>query len=251
MLGGPVIGGAITQGSHGSGSSGSTSRSALLTIPVALRRVDESYGPRSAPDVVGLALVTGAALGIVWGLVRGNSAGWGSVEVIAALAAGALLAVAFVVWERRAAAPMLPMGLFASRPFSSGNAGGLLPVHVALRRGVLHGAVPPDRPAPRPARRRHPAAAVDGDVVHRRADHRRAGLARRRAPVRGRRAAAAGGRDGVDRADRRTRRRLLAAGGAAHDRGLRGVDGDARAAERGRELGVRRRASARHRGRST
>ena len=122
VLGGPVVGGAITQGIAWQWIFWINVPIGLLTIPVVLRRVDESYGPRSAPDIGGLALVTGAALGIVWGLVRGNSAGWGSVEVIASLAVGALLAVAFVLWEPRAAEPMLPMGLFASRPFSSGNA---------------------------------------------------------------------------------------------------------------------------------
>ena len=122
VLGGPVIGGAITQGIAWQWIFWINVPIGLLTIPVVLRRVDESYGPRSAPDIAGLALVTGAALGIVWGLVRGNSAGWGSVEVIASLAVGALLAVAFVLWERRTAEPMLPMRLFASRPFSSGNA---------------------------------------------------------------------------------------------------------------------------------
>jgi EmrB/QacA subfamily drug resistance transporter len=121
VLAGPVIGGAITQGIAWQWIFWINVPIGLLTIPVVLRRVDESYGPRSAPDVPGLALVTGAALGLVWALVRGNSAGWGSVEVIAALAVGALLAVAFVLWERRAAEPMLPMALFASRPFSSGN----------------------------------------------------------------------------------------------------------------------------------
>jgi len=64
----------------------------------------------------------GAALGLVWGLVRGNAAGWGSVEVISALAAGATFAVAFVLAELRARAPMPPMRLFRSRTFSSGNA---------------------------------------------------------------------------------------------------------------------------------
>ncbi len=122
VLGGPVIGGAITQGIAWQWIFWINVPIGLLTIPVVLRRVDEGYGPRSAPDIAGLALVTGAALGIVWGLVRGNSAGWGSVEVIASLAVGVLLAVAFVLWERRTAEPMLPMGLFASRPFSSGNA---------------------------------------------------------------------------------------------------------------------------------
>ncbi|HUA71187.1 MAG TPA: MFS transporter [Solirubrobacteraceae bacterium] len=123
VLGGPVIGGAITQGIAWQWIFWLNVPIGLLTIPFVLRRVQESYGPRSAPDVVGLTLVTGAALGIVWGLVRGNSAGWGSAEVIAALAAGVVLTVAFVIWERRTAEPMLPMRLFASRPFSSGNAG--------------------------------------------------------------------------------------------------------------------------------
>ena len=36
----------------------------------------------------GLVLVTGAALGLVWGLMRGNSAGWSSLEVAAALGGG-------------------------------------------------------------------------------------------------------------------------------------------------------------------
>jgi len=122
VLGGPVIGGAITQGIAWQWIFWINVPIGLLTIPVVFRRVDESYGPRTAPDVGGLALITGAAVGIVWALVRGNSAGWGSVEVLTSLVVGASLAVAFVLWERRTAEPMLPMGLFASRPFASGNA---------------------------------------------------------------------------------------------------------------------------------
>jgi len=82
----------------------------------------ESFGPPAGFDFRGLGLVSGAALGLVWGLVRGNAAGWGSVEVVAALAAGAALAVGFVLAELRAPAPMLPMRLFRSRAFSAGNA---------------------------------------------------------------------------------------------------------------------------------
>lgn len=122
VLGGPVLGGAITQGIAWPWIFWVNVPIGLLTIPVLLRRVDESHGPRTAPDLAGLALITGAAVGIVWGLVRGNSAGWGSAEVLVALAAGAALAVGFVAWERRTAQPMLPMSLFASRRFSSGNA---------------------------------------------------------------------------------------------------------------------------------
>jgi hypothetical protein len=58
----------------------------------------------------------------VWGLARGNAAGWGSAETVSTLAAGAVAAVAFGAWQRRATAPMLPPRLFGSRAFSSGNA---------------------------------------------------------------------------------------------------------------------------------
>jgi hypothetical protein len=69
-------------------------------------------------------LVTVAALGLVWGLVRGNTAGWGSPEVAGALAGGVVAAVAFVAWELRTPEPMLPMRLFRSRAFAAGNAAG-------------------------------------------------------------------------------------------------------------------------------
>jgi len=119
---GPVLGGAITQGIAWQWIFWVNVPIGLLTIPLALRRLEESYGPRAALDLPGVALGTGAALGLVWGLVRGSSAGWTSPEVAGALAAGAVLAVAFTGWELRARAPMLPMRLFAIRGFAAGNA---------------------------------------------------------------------------------------------------------------------------------
>jgi EmrB/QacA subfamily drug resistance transporter len=118
---GPVLGGAITQGIAWQWIFWLNVPIGLLTIPLALRRLDESYGPPAALDLPGVVLGTGAALGLVWGLVRGSSAGWASPEVAGTLAAGAVLAVAFAGWELRARAPMLPMRLFAIRGFSAGN----------------------------------------------------------------------------------------------------------------------------------
>jgi hypothetical protein len=66
--------------------------------------------------------VTAAAFGIVWALVRGNTSGWGSAEIVATLVGGAVLLAGFVAWELRARAPMLPIHLFGSRQFSAGNA---------------------------------------------------------------------------------------------------------------------------------
>jgi EmrB/QacA subfamily drug resistance transporter len=126
VLGGPVIGGAIAQGVAWQAIFWLNVPLGLVAIPLALRRIPESFGPRVRIDGGGVLLVSGAALGVVWGLVRGNVAGWGSAEVVGALVAGAVLSVAFVLWERRAAAPMLPLALFRERAFAAGNTAGLL-----------------------------------------------------------------------------------------------------------------------------
>jgi MFS family permease len=86
-----------------------------------LTKLAESRGPKARLDLPGLALATVSTLGIVWGLVRADAAGWGSAEVLGALIAGVALLAAFVAWERRAAEPMLPPALFRSRTFSAGN----------------------------------------------------------------------------------------------------------------------------------
>ena len=62
----------------------------------------------------------------MWGLVRANSQGWTSPEIVASLAAGVALLVAFVAWELRSQAPMLPMRLFRNRAFSAANGASLL-----------------------------------------------------------------------------------------------------------------------------
>jgi len=125
-LGGPMVGGAVTQGLAWQWIFWLNVPIGLLLIPVVLRRIEESLGTDTSLDFGGLALVTGSALGLVWGLVRGNAAGWASPEVVVSLAAGALLAVAFVAWELRAREPMLPIRFFRSRAFSAGNASSFL-----------------------------------------------------------------------------------------------------------------------------
>ncbi|MBV9231131.1 MAG: DHA2 family efflux MFS transporter permease subunit [Chloroflexi bacterium] len=122
LIAGPVVGGAIAGGLAWQWIFWLNVPIGLLVMALVLLRVPESFGPRTVLDIVGLLLVTGASLGLVWGLVRGNRAGWSSFEVVATLIVGALLSVAFVVWERRVRVPMMPMHFFRSRAFSSGNA---------------------------------------------------------------------------------------------------------------------------------
>jgi EmrB/QacA subfamily drug resistance transporter len=119
---GPIIGGAIVHGINWSWIFWVNVPIGLLAIPLVLARLDESLGTRVALDIPGVALITAAAFGVVWGLVRGNSAGWGSAEVVGSLIVGTVLSVAFVRWELRAREPMLPMGFFRSRTFTAGNA---------------------------------------------------------------------------------------------------------------------------------
>ena len=76
---------------------------------------------RGSLDVAGALLVSGGLAGIVFGLSRAPAEGWGEAGVVAALGAGSLALVAFVGWERRAATPMLPLGLFSGREFTVGN----------------------------------------------------------------------------------------------------------------------------------
>jgi MFS family permease len=118
---GPIVGGAVVNGLDWTWIFWVNVPIGLIAAPLVLARMRESFGPNTSLDLPGLGLVSGGALGIVWGLVRGNSAGWGSPEIVGTLALGALLIVAFVAWERRASEPMIPMSFFRSRAFSAGN----------------------------------------------------------------------------------------------------------------------------------
>jgi EmrB/QacA subfamily drug resistance transporter len=118
---GPLVGGVVVNGLDWSWIFWLNLPIGLIAAPLVLSRMRESYGADSSLDFPGLGLISAGAFGIVWGLVRGNSAGWGSTEVIAMLAAGALLVAAFIRWEARATEPMIPISFFRSRAFAAGN----------------------------------------------------------------------------------------------------------------------------------
>jgi EmrB/QacA subfamily drug resistance transporter len=125
-LGGPLLGGAITQGLDWQWIFWLNVPIGLVLIPLSRARIEESTGAVRALDPGGLLLEAGGAFGLVWGLVRGNVVGWSSLETVGALTAGAVLTVGFVVWELRTREPMLPMRFFRSAHFSAGNASGFL-----------------------------------------------------------------------------------------------------------------------------
>jgi EmrB/QacA subfamily drug resistance transporter len=122
---GPLVGGAVVSGISWHWIFWLNVPIGLVLVPLALLRLDESYGPASRLDLPGVALVSAGLFGIVWGLVRGNSVGWGSAEIVGALALGAALVAAFVVWELRTRQPMLPMRFFRNRTFALANVSSL------------------------------------------------------------------------------------------------------------------------------
>ena len=118
---GPFIGGVVAEGLTWQWIFWLNLPIGVAAIVLALRRIDESVGPNNRLDLGGVVLVTSGAFGIVWGLVRGNAAGWSSAEVLGALVLGVALVVAFVLWEQRTTAPMLPMRFFRLRAFATAN----------------------------------------------------------------------------------------------------------------------------------
>ena len=119
---GPLIGGAVTQGVAWEWIFWLNVPIGLVAIPLVLARTPESHGPRGSFDLPGTTLAAAAAGGLVWGLISGNTAGWTSARTTVPLVVGAVALALFVVVERRAGTPMLPLRLFGSRSFSAGNA---------------------------------------------------------------------------------------------------------------------------------
>ncbi len=122
---GPLVGGAVVEGLSWQWIFWINVPIGLLTIPFALSRLGESRGPDRALDLPGLGLVSVGLLGVVWALIRGNSLGWTSPQIVAAFVGGLVFLGGFVAWELRAKAPMLPIRFFRNRTFAAANTASL------------------------------------------------------------------------------------------------------------------------------
>jgi len=98
----------------------------LLNVPIGIaalivtvKRVGESRDPEhGGVDIPGVVTFSGGLFLLVYGLVRGNTAGWGSPEIVTVLVASALLLLAFVIVEMRSSHPMLDLRLFRVPAFA-------------------------------------------------------------------------------------------------------------------------------------
>jgi len=118
---GPLVGGAIAEGLSWNMIFWVNVPIGLVAMVLAATRLEESYGPEGRLDLPGLALASSGLLALVFGVINGNEDGWTSPTIVAALVAGVVLLVGFLVRQARTSNPMLPLRFFRSRAFSAAN----------------------------------------------------------------------------------------------------------------------------------
>jgi EmrB/QacA subfamily drug resistance transporter len=93
--------------------------SILFALPAALAGMRLLHhvpaATRPKLDILGVALASTGLLALVFALARSETDGWGDPVIVTALAMSAPLLVLFVLWQRRAAHPLLPLRVVAHR----------------------------------------------------------------------------------------------------------------------------------------
>jgi EmrB/QacA subfamily drug resistance transporter len=116
---GPLVGGALTDSLGWESIFYLNVPVGLAAIAITYLKLRESRDPNATRvDWAGVASFSTALFLLVLALVRGNDEGWGSTLIVGLFAGAASLLAVFLAIERRAAEPMLPLGLFRRRAFT-------------------------------------------------------------------------------------------------------------------------------------
>jgi EmrB/QacA subfamily drug resistance transporter len=120
---GPLVGGIVTE-------SLGWEWIFFINVPIGIvamvlteRQIVNVFAEEPEPiDFPGLISFSSALFLLIFGLIRGNSEGWGSPGILACLIGAGVLLVAFVAIEHRSRFPMLDLSLFRKRAFNGVSA---------------------------------------------------------------------------------------------------------------------------------
>ncbi|HEX3446499.1 MAG TPA: MFS transporter [Chthoniobacterales bacterium] len=95
---------------------------AAMVIVITFLHVPESRSPNARQiDWLGAATATFGLAALVYGFLEATAVGWNHLRVFGTLISGLLFMTLFVLIERRARTPMVPLELFKSSSFSGAN----------------------------------------------------------------------------------------------------------------------------------
>jgi EmrB/QacA subfamily drug resistance transporter len=116
---GPLLGGALTQGLGWASIFYINVPIGIGAIVLTQAKVAESSNPEGTRiDWIGTITFTLALFALVFAIIRGNSVGWGSAQILILFALAAALLVAFVVSQFKLSNAMLDVSLFAKPTFT-------------------------------------------------------------------------------------------------------------------------------------
>jgi EmrB/QacA subfamily drug resistance transporter len=93
---------------------------ALALVAVAVLLPESRSSVRQRIDLVGVALSSGGLALLIYGVINAGDRGWSDTAALVEMVGGTLALAAFVVWERRVAAPLVDLRLFRARAFTWG-----------------------------------------------------------------------------------------------------------------------------------
>jgi DHA2 family multidrug resistance protein-like MFS transporter len=93
---------------------------ALAVVAVIVLLPESRSSVRQRLDLVGIALSAGGLALLTYGVIGAGDRGWSEGPALVEMVAGALALAAFLLWERRVAAPLVDLGLFRARAFTWG-----------------------------------------------------------------------------------------------------------------------------------